>query len=121
MGPDLHRIGGRYPNLWHYEHMRDPRSTSPGSNMPTYAFLVDRTVDFERTRIKMQAMRTLGVPYSDTDLDFGGETARSQAALIAADLTAQGATIAEDSELIALIGYLQRVGRGPQPTGPERN
>ncbi|MBZ0267420.1 cytochrome-c oxidase, cbb3-type subunit II, partial [bacterium] len=121
MGPDLHRVGGRYPNLWHYEHMRDPRSTSPGSNMPTYGFLVDRTVDYARTRQKMGAMRTLGVPYSDTDLDFAEETARSQAGMIAADLHASGARIAEDSELIALIGYLQRLGRGPQPTGPERN
>jgi cytochrome c oxidase cbb3-type subunit I/II len=118
MGPDLQREGGRYPNLWHYEHLQDPRSTSPGSNMPTFAFLRKGHVDFSRTVRKMAVMRKLGVPYTDEDLRDAERTAWSQASLITADLTDKGAHVDADSELVALIAYLQRLGRGPQPTGP---
>ncbi len=118
-GPDLHRVGGRYPNLWHYQHMMDPRSTSPGSNMPDYAFMRDRTVDLSRTATKLSVMKTLGVPYTESDVSTAAEVARSQGQLIAADLEEQGVTIAPDSEMTAIIAYLQRLGRGPRPTGAE--
>src|ERR1043165_6050903 len=62
-GPDLHRVGGKYGNLWHFQHLFDPRSTSPGSNMPPYAFLVDKKLDLGDTAVKLAAMKTLGVPY----------------------------------------------------------
>ncbi len=114
-GPDLHREGGKYPNLWHYQHMIDPRSTSPGSLMPNYPWLKDGTVDFDRLPGKLAAMRKLGVPYTDEDILGAPETARSQAALIRTDLEAQGVKIAGESELLAMIAYLQRLGRGPQP------
>ena len=114
-GPDLHRVGGKYPNLWHYQHLIDPRSTSPGSNMPPYDFLKQRPLNYSRTVGKLAAMRALGVPYSDEEILGAEETALSQAALIRADLREQGVNIDADSEMIALIGYLQRLGRGPQP------
>ena len=115
-GPDLHRVGGKYPNLWHYEHMKNPRSTSPGSNMPNYAFLKDGRVNLQRTPTKLSVMRKLGVPYDDAAIMSASETARSQGMLIAADLAEAGANVDPESEMVALIAYLQRLGRGPQPT-----
>jgi cytochrome c oxidase cbb3-type subunit I/II len=116
-GPDIHRVGGRYPNLWHSEHMMDPRSTSPGSNMPPYPWLRTQSVNYDKTAGKLAAMRTLGVPYTDEQILGAKRTALSQAALIAKDLEDQGARIDPNSDLVALIAYLQRLGRGPQPTG----
>ncbi len=119
-GPDLHRLGGKYPNLWHYLHMRDPRNTSPGSIMPEYRFLTDKKINLRVIEPKMRAMKKLGVPYSDSEIEGGVETARSQGALIATDLAAQDITLDPESELAALIAYLQRLGRGPQPTTLEK-
>ncbi|MFN8179341.1 MAG: cytochrome-c oxidase, cbb3-type subunit I [bacterium] len=115
-GPDLHREGGKYPNLWHYEHLLDPRSTSPGSLMPNYPWLKKGTIDFGRLPVKIKAMQTLGVPYTDAQIRTAPEVARSQAALIHADLAAQGVNVRNEAEILALIAYLQRLGRGPQPT-----
>jgi cytochrome c oxidase cbb3-type subunit I/II len=117
-GPDLHRVGGKYPNLWHYQHMMDPRATSPGSNMPAYAWLKDAPTNYSKIPAKMSAMRSLGVPYSEDEIHEAVVVARSQAALIQEDLAAQGVTIDLESELVTLIAYLQRLGRGPQPTAP---
>jgi cytochrome c oxidase cbb3-type subunit I/II len=119
-GPDLHREGGKYPNLWHYQHMRDPRSTSPGSLMPRYDFLKAATVDFGELGGKISAMKKLGVPYGDREILTAESVARSQARLIVDDLAKNGVEITEDSRLVALIAYLQRLGRGPQPTGEVR-
>ena len=119
-GPDLHRLGGKYPNLWHYIHMRDPRSTSPGSLMPEYRFLTDHKVNARVLDAKMSAMRKLGVPYSESDLANAAGTALSQGELIATDLATQDITLDPESELTALIAYLQRLGRGPQPVAPEK-
>jgi cytochrome c oxidase cbb3-type subunit I/II len=118
-GPDLHRVGGKYPNLWHYQHMMDPRSTSPGSIMPEYGWLKEATVDFSRTPGKLRVLTSLGVPYSDEEIAGAESTALAQADLVRTDLEANGVTIAPDSELVALIAYLQRLGRGPQPTSAE--
>jgi cytochrome c oxidase cbb3-type subunit I/II len=117
-GPDLHREGGKYPNLWHYQHLMDPRSTSPGSNMPPYSWLKERRLDLDVLPGRLAAMRTLSVPYDDEDVERAAETAVSQGRLIADDLRAQDVIIEPDSELAALIAYLQRLGRGPQPTAP---
>ncbi len=114
-GPDLARVGGRYGNMWHYLHMKDPRNTSPGSNMPTYAFMEDRKVDLDGTAHKMETLSKLGVPYTDDDFASAVENATEQGRAIAADLAAQQVTVAADSELVAMIAYLQRLGRGPQP------
>ncbi len=118
-GPDLARIGGRYANLWHYLHMMDPRSTSPGSNMPTYKWMEGGHVDLSKTGGKLQVLRTLGVPYTDADIQSAAEVALSQGQLIADDLATQGVPLAPDSEMAAIIAYLQRVGRGPQPVTAE--
>ena len=118
-GPDLSRVGGKYANLWHYLHMRDPRSTSPGSNMPNFEFLTDATVDHTVTEQRMRILRKLGVPYTDEDIERAIELARSQGRLIADDLASGDVTIAPESELVALIAYLQRLGRNPQPVAPD--
>jgi cytochrome c oxidase cbb3-type subunit I/II len=115
-GLDLHRVGGKYPNLWHYQHMTDPRSTSPGSNMPSYAWMKTSMLRFDRTQAKLAAMRKLGVPYTDAEIAGAKNAAIAQAKLIQGDLANQGARIAPESRMIALIAYLQRLGRGPQFT-----
>jgi cytochrome c oxidase cbb3-type subunit I/II len=122
-GPDLAREGGKYPNLWHYRHMIDPRSVSSDSNMPPYAFLAHAPVDFGRTPAKVHAMRSLGVPYAEAEVDGAAGLARAQAAEIARDLRANGAEADESSELVALVAYLQRLGgpAAPPAPGPAKN
>jgi len=110
-GPDLAREGQKYPNLWHYKHMTDPRSISEGSNMPPYAYLLDGKVDFSLTNKKVSAMKSVGVPYTDQQVSASAADARAQADVIVKDLADNGATAAPDSELVALIAYLQRLGR----------
>ena len=112
-GPDLARVGTKYPNSWHYKHMIDPRSISPSSIMPNYAFLVNGKVDFDHTSGKVSAMRTLGVPYAAGDVEGAKASALAQAKTIADDLKTQGIEAAPDSELVALIAYLQRLGKPP--------
>jgi len=114
-GPDLHRVGGKYSNLWHYQHLTDPRSTSPGSNMPPYAFLSGRKLDLGDTAVKLAAMKTLGVPYRPQDITNGNQELAASAQAIAQDLRLQGVEVAWDSEIVALIAYLQRLGKQPPP------
>jgi len=109
-GPDLAREGGRYPNLWHYRHMIDPRATSPGSIMPSYAHLASERVDLSSTAAKLRAMRMVGVPYTDAQIANAQSDARHAADAIVRDLRENGATAAPDSQLVALIAYLQRLG-----------
>jgi cytochrome c oxidase cbb3-type subunit I/II len=113
-GPDLAREGGKYPNLWHYRHLLDPREVSPGSNMPPYAHLAKGEVDLSRTADKLHAMKSIGVPYGDAEVARAAEDAKAQGAEIAADLASTGATVAPDSDLVALIAYLQRLGVKPE-------
>jgi cytochrome c oxidase cbb3-type subunit I/II len=114
-GPDLAREGGKYPNLWHYKHMIDPRQISPGSNMPPYAQLATAKNDEASIADKMRAMRAVGVPYTPEEINSASQDAKSQASEITADLKANGVEIQPDTELVALISFLQRLGRGPQP------
>ncbi len=112
-GPDLHRIGGKYPDYWHYRHMEDPRSTTPGSLMPAYPWLYTNDLDLSRTEKKMKVLRTLGVPYSETEIAIAVTSSRSQAAEIANRLVEQGASNehpVESKEIVAVIAYLQRLG-----------
>ena len=120
-GPDLHRVGGKYPNLWHYKHMMDPRATSPGSTMPTYAFLAQGKVDFSQLHKKIALMQKLGVPYRSADVDAAEALANAQAQTIVADLASTGATAAADSELAAIIAYLQRLGKDRQGVDAARS
>jgi cytochrome c oxidase cbb3-type subunit I/II len=118
-GPDLAREGGKYPSLWHYQHLEDPRAITPGSNMPLYAMLADGTIDLSHSHVKLEAMRTLGVPYTDADIRDAEADARDQGHAIASDLATAGVTVGETSEMVALISYLQRLGvKGAEPNRP---
>ncbi len=111
-GPDLAREGGRYPNLWHYRHLLDPREVSPGSNMPPFAFLAGRTVNLERTSDKLRALRSVGVPYDAKQIEGASADAAMQGRQIAKNLQEEGvAGIDPRSEIVALVAYLQRLGK----------
>ncbi|MBC8216092.1 MAG: cytochrome-c oxidase, cbb3-type subunit I [Candidatus Marinimicrobia bacterium] len=110
-GPDLHRIGGKYPDAWHYNHMKDPQTTSPGTIMPSYHWLLKNPIDLEITPAKIRAMQTLGVPYPDGFDELAIEDLTSQAKIVAETLRMQGVPEAEwNTEIVALIAYLQRMG-----------
>jgi cytochrome c oxidase cbb3-type subunit I/II len=112
-GPDLARVGAKYPNLWHYRHLLDPREVSPGSNMPPYTHLAEGRVDLSRTTDKLSAMRAIGVPYTDAEISRAADDARTQAAEIQSDLAASGGKVDAGSDMVALIAYLQRLGVKP--------
>lgn len=109
-GPDLHRIGGKYPNRWHFDHFLDPTITSPGSIMPAYPWLIEQTVDLNTTKAKMNALRIVGVPYSNDEIERANDDLMAQAQLIVDDLAANQINIRPDSEVVAMIAYLQRLG-----------
>jgi cytochrome c oxidase cbb3-type subunit I/II len=116
-GPDLQRVGGKYPNLWHYQHMMQPRTISAGSNMPAFPWLATKKVDLSLTTKKLQVMRTLGVPYTDAETAHAPASLEKQAREISGDLKKQGAEVAWDSEMIALVAYLQRLGKPVSDAG----
>lgn len=109
-GPDLHRIGGKYSNMWHYLHMEDPRTMSPGSIMPPYPWLIEQELDTSLVTNKMSVMRSLGVPYPDGYEDIALDDLNNQANEITADLLDSGVLVEPNKEIIALIAYLQRLG-----------
>jgi cytochrome c oxidase cbb3-type subunit II len=91
-GPDLARVGGRYSDDWHRAHMYNPRDVVPGSIMPAYPWLFERTLDGRDTPRKMEALRRLGVPYTDEDIENATREVRGQ------------------QEITALVAYLQQLG-----------
>jgi cytochrome c oxidase cbb3-type subunit I/II len=109
-GPDLARIGGKYPDSWHYNHMLEPQSMSPGSIMPSYSWLLDDALDTAITPAKIRAMQTLGVPYPVGYDTIANRDLMQQADKIAKSLAAEKIETDSDKEIIALIAYLQRVG-----------
>jgi cytochrome c oxidase cbb3-type subunit I/II len=109
-GPDLHRVGGKYPNLWHYLHMENPSSMSPGSLMPSYPWLLTNDLDISSTESKINVMRSIGVPYPEDYGEIANDELLKQAEEIAADLQEAGAPAEPNKEIIALIAYLQRLG-----------
>ncbi|HLP53598.1 MAG TPA: cytochrome-c oxidase, cbb3-type subunit I [Fluviicola sp.] len=109
-GPDLHRLGGKYPDSWHYNHMLDPGSMSPGSIMPSYPWLLDDDLDTASTSSKISAMITLGVPYPKGFEKQANKALMQQADSIAARLKKDGIETPSNKEIIALIAYLQRLG-----------
>jgi cytochrome c oxidase cbb3-type subunit I/II len=109
-GPDLHRLGGKYSNAWHYNHMLDPTSMSPGSIMPAYPWLITQKLDTSTTAIKIRAMQTLGVPYRENFDVVANTKLKEQAESIAADLKQNNIEVKSDREIVALIAYLQRLG-----------
>jgi cytochrome c oxidase cbb3-type subunit I/II len=108
IGPDLQRVGGKYPDAWHFDHMRDPRSTSPGSVMPAYTWLYDATVDPADVSASVHALATLGHPYDLATIE--GDLAAQQKA-VAQSIATGGQSVEPDREIVALIAYLQRLGR----------
>jgi cytochrome c oxidase cbb3-type subunit I/II len=109
-GPDLHRVGGKYPNLWHYLHMNEPSSMSPGSIMPSYPWLLTQDLDIATTATKVSALRKLGVPYPPGYEARAEGDLRAQAQAICDDLQKNNAPAEPQKEIIALIAYLQRLG-----------
>ncbi|WP_010253931.1 cytochrome-c oxidase, cbb3-type subunit I [Myroides injenensis] len=129
-GPDLMRVGGKYSDNWHYNHLYDPQSTSPNSIMPGYKWLfANKAKDYSDIEKKMSVMRTLGVPYTDEDIENARESIKEQAELIAENLEndpdyvksyedskkraeARGEEFVpmSEREVVAVIAYLQRLG-----------
>ncbi|WP_281847585.1 cytochrome-c oxidase, cbb3-type subunit I [Olleya namhaensis] len=125
-GPDLHRIGGKYSDNWHFNHMYDPQSTSSGSIMPSYKWLIDNTLDKTDIEAKMKVMVTLGVPYTDEDIANAQAEMLAQGTQIEKNLYTDpdfaeayeaskkngGADFVEmrNREIVAVIAYLQRLG-----------
>lgn len=110
IGPDLLRVGGKYPDLWHYNHLVDPRSTSPRSLMPSYAHLAERPLDLDHAVGKATVHAMFGAPYTEGEIAAAEALARMQAETIADGLVAQGAPDIRDTQMVALIAYLQRLG-----------
>lgn len=112
IGPDLARVGGKYPDMWHYRHMWDPREVTPNSIMPKYQWLFSAKVDFDILPRKLSAMKTLGVPYSDEEIQNAKTLAQAEAESIAQKLKESGVDIeVKDKQIVALIAYLQRIGK----------
>ena len=91
-GPDLARVGLRYSDDWHRVHLNNPRDVVPVSNMPAFPWLFDNLVDGSQTGAKMRALRSVGVPYTDKDIEEAE------------------AEVTGSSEMDALIVYLQQLG-----------
>ncbi len=91
-GPDLHRVGGKYSDDWHRIHLNNPRDLVPESNMPAYSWLANAPVDAAALPAKMTALRTLGAPYTDAEIQGAPQAAAGK------------------TELDALVAYLQVLG-----------
>lgn len=109
-GPDLHRIGKKYPNIWHYLHMQNPEEISPNSIMPPYEWLLEDEIDLSKTESKINALRSIGVPYPEGYELTANDDLMKQAKEIADDLIKNGAAVTPEKEIVALIAYLQRLG-----------
>ena len=91
-GPDLHRVGGKYSDQWHRDHLNNPRDVVPESNMPAYPWLLKNVVDAESMPAHMKALRTVGVPYTDDQIAKSVEETKGK------------------TEIEAVIAYLQVLG-----------
>ncbi len=111
-GPDLARLGKKYPDLWHYMHMENPRAVIKESIMPAYPWLISSKIDYKNLGKTISLFKKLGVPYSDKDSSDARTSAKSQALVIAARLKDQGVKgEMSDKKIIALIAYLQALGQ----------
>ena len=128
-GPDLFRVGGKYSDNWHLNHFYDPQSTSSGSIMPSYKWIINNELDKSQTEDKMEAMVSLGVPYTTADIERAQQWMDEQGTQIEKNLYADpdfaktyeadkkyaqenGEDFIEmrNREVAALIAYLQRLG-----------
>jgi cytochrome c oxidase cbb3-type subunit I/II len=110
-GPDLARLGGKYPDVWHLRHMEDPRAISAGSNMPAYPWLLTNNTDVAALPSKLRVQRTLGIPYPNWSPAEVSAQVTAQSKQIAADLKKAGAYVAPEKEIVSLIAYLQSLGK----------
>jgi cytochrome c oxidase cbb3-type subunit I/II len=112
IGPDLARVGGKYPDMWHYRHMLNPREVTQKSIMPNYPWLFEKNTEFGILTKKLKVMKSLGVPYSDTEVENAVLDAKKQAESITNAMISSGVSIKmKDKQIIALIAYLQRLGK----------
>ena len=109
-GPDLHRIGSKYPDSWHYFHMIDPTSMSPGSLMPPYPWMAENEMDYTDLPAKIRTLQKLGVPYPEGFDQIALQDLESQANKITQNLKEAGVEVMPNTEIVALIAYLQRLG-----------
>jgi cytochrome c oxidase cbb3-type subunit I/II len=112
-GPDLARVGGKYPDSWHWIHFRDPREIEARSNMPDFGFMQETQMDLSLLPAKLRGLRMLGSPYTDEQIASAVQDAQAEAAGIAERLRGDGIELSEvqaSSEAIALIAYLQSLG-----------
>jgi cytochrome c oxidase cbb3-type subunit I/II len=109
-GPDLHRVGGKYPHAWHYNHMENPNTTSPGSIMPPYPWLLSQKLDTSSLQARIRALRKVGVPYPDGFEATALADLEKQAKSVVDGLKTGMITAQPDREIIAMIAYLQRLG-----------
>ncbi len=119
-GPDLARVGGKYPNSWHFNHMYQPSSTSFNTIMPRYSWLLTSGIDIMRTPKMIKAMQTLGVPYPTGYHNKANADLEIQAKAISADLIKEkeikqimefeGVKDLTYTKMVAMIAYLQRIG-----------
>jgi len=111
-GPDLARIGKKYPDMWHFQHMQDPRSVTPNSIMPNYPWLFQKETNFVQLRKEFSVLKMLGVPYDDATVANADIVAQKQARELAIQLQSQGAPAGlEKKQITALIAYLQAMGQ----------
>lgn len=111
-GPDLARVGKKYPDMWHFQHMINPRAITPNSIMPNYPWLLENKTDFLSLRREFSVMKALGVPYDDETIANADIIAQKQAKIIATELEKQGAPAGlEKKQIVALIAYLQALGQ----------
>jgi cytochrome c oxidase cbb3-type subunit I/II len=111
-GPDLHRVGAKYPDSWHYNHMNEPTSMAPGSIMPPYPWLLTKDLNTDYTASKIKVLQSLGTPYPDGFADKAVDDLKAQARKITESLAKDKITQEnlENKEIVALIAYLQRLG-----------
>lgn len=112
-GPDIARVGGKYPDMWHYRHMIDPREIVPESIMPAYPWLERKKIDYGSLRRKLSVMRNLGVPYDDDTVANADILAEKEAQEIYERLLEQDSSLKhlKNTEILALIAYMQSLGQ----------
>ncbi len=119
-GPDLSRLGKKYPDMWHFQHMINPRAITPNSIMPNYPWLVEKNTDFLSLRREFSVMKALGTPYDENTIANADIIAQKEAKILADELHKQGAPKGlEKKQIVALIAYLQALGqkaKTPSPT-----
>ena len=112
IGPDLLREGGKYPDSWHVKHLENPQEISKGSIMPSYGHLLANDLDTTHTSTRLEVMKKLGVPYTDEQITNAVKDLTEQASSIGKKLASEGeARDLSKKEVIALVAYLQRLGR----------